>query len=191
MPIVLIQAASFLIQSLFNFYLVLLLLRILLQKARANFHNPFCQFIVKLTNPPLLPLRRVIPGYRGIDFAAILLLFAIQMVEIYLLYGLLGVVPNIAGVLVTAVGELLYLLIYTYMVGIFIQMVLSWIAPHAYRNPFNEILSLVLEPIMAPARRIVPPVSGLDFSPMLAILVLGVVHIVVVNPILALGAYWM
>src|SRR5438477_11031959 len=94
------QAVLYLIEVIFGFYILLVLLRLLFQLARADFYNPFAQFIVSLTQPPLKILRRFIPGFFGIDFATVVLLVALEVGEIYLLTSILAGVPNVAGVLV-------------------------------------------------------------------------------------------
>ena len=164
-------ATIFLIQTVFGFYILAVMLRFLLQAVRADFYNPLVQFLVRITNPPLLPLRRIIPGYRGLDLAAIVLAFALQLVEVLLVTLLLGQAPGIGGLLLLTVMELLKLLINIYLWGIIIQVVLSWINPDP-RHPAARVLVQLTAPLLRPARRMLPPISGVDLSPMLVVVAL-------------------
>jgi len=96
------QAAFYLVQAVFGFYILLVLLRLLFQLVRADFYNPFSQFIVTLTQPPLKILRRFIPGFFGIDFATVVLLLALQIAEVYLIAWLQGVAARFIGVVAVA-----------------------------------------------------------------------------------------
>ena len=164
-------ALVFLVQTLFGFYILAVMLRFLLQCVRADFYNPLVQFLVRITNPPLLPLRRIIPGYRGLDLASVVLAFALQLVEVLLVTLLLGQAPGIGGLLLLTVMELLKLLINIYLWGIIIQVVLSWINPDP-RHPAARVLVQLTAPLLRPARRMLPPISGVDLSPMLVVVAL-------------------
>ncbi len=180
------SAAACLIEALFGFYMVIVLLRLMLQMVRADFYNPLCQFIVKVTNPPLKPLRRIIPGVAGVDMASVLLLFALQMAKIALIAFALGRVLSLPGLAVLSVAELIGLLLNVYMVSILIQIILSWVGPGT-PNPLTGILYAINEPIMRPARRILPPISGIDLSPILVFLAIGLLKILIVSPLLDVG----
>ncbi|MEZ5584210.1 MAG: YggT family protein [Candidatus Competibacteraceae bacterium] len=99
-------AALFLIQTLFGFYILAVLLRFLLQWVRADFYNPLVQFLVKLTNPPLIPLRRIIPGFMGLDMAAVVLMIGLKIDELLLVLSVLGQSPNFVSLLLLALIEL-------------------------------------------------------------------------------------
>jgi YggT family protein len=180
------NAIEFLIQTLFGLYLVAIMLRVLLQLARADFYNPVSQFLVKVTNPPLIPLRRVIPGFMGIDFAAVVLMIVIKMVEIFLIVLIKGVSVNFFGVVVLAIAELFRLLINVYFFTILIQVVLSWVNPGSY-NPAVSLLYSINEPLLVRARRMIPPISGFDLSPIVVIILLQLISILLVQPIADLG----
>ncbi|MDH3379852.1 MAG: YggT family protein [Gammaproteobacteria bacterium] len=181
------NAGAFLIETLLGLYILIVLLRFMLQWARADFYNPISQFIVAVTNPPLLPLRRLIPGLFGIDVASVVLLLALVMLKVYLLAWLAGAHPNLVGVLVLAAGDLLKLVVYVFMFAIFVRVILSWVAPRSYHPGVNLVVSLS-EPLMAPARRLLPAIGGLDLSPVFAFLFLGLTLRLIVQPIIDLGA---
>ena len=175
------NASSFLISALFGMYILAIMLRFLFQWVRADFSNPISQFIYKITNPPLMPLRRFIPGYRGLDFSAVLLMLILQCVEL-LIIGLLPgqPMPAFPGVIAWAFAELLGLWINIYIFGIIILAVISWINPTAY-NPIVGLISQVTNPVMRPFRRLIPPMSGLDLSPIFALFALIFVKMALVE----------
>lgn len=164
-------AIVFLVQTLFGFYILAVMLRFLLQCVRADFYNPLVQFLVRITNPPLLPLRRIIPGYRGLDLAALVLVLILQAVEMLLITLLLNQPVGVGGLLLLTVLELLKLLINIYLWGVIIQAVMSWFNPDPY-HPAARVLAQLTAPVLRPARRLLPPISGVDLSPMLVVVAL-------------------
>ncbi len=180
------NAIEFLIQTLFGMYLVAIMLRVLLQLTRADFYNPVSQFLVKVTNPPLIPLRRIIPGFMGIDFAAIVLMIVIKAVEIFLIVLIKGISINISGLVILSIAELLRLLINVYFFTILIQVVISWVNPGTY-NPVVSLLYSINEPLLSRARRLIPPISGFDLSPIIVIILLQLISILLIQPIADLG----
>jgi YggT family protein len=177
------QAALYLLQIAFGVYLLLVLLRLLFQFARADFYNPFSQFIVTLTQPPIKTLRRFIPGFFGIDFATVVLLVVVQLAEIYVLAWLLIGVPALAGVLVLALARLIRLTVYVYIFAVFARALLSWINPYGTRHPLGDLLYSLTEPLLAPARRLIPQTQGIDFSPLVVGFLLILTLMLIVQPI--------
>ncbi|MDH5473876.1 MAG: YggT family protein, partial [Gammaproteobacteria bacterium] len=112
------------------------MLRLLLQWVRADFYNPVCQFIVKATNPVVIPLRRFIPGIWGIDIASLVLILCFTAIKIFLVYGLSGIDISFAGVIIKTVIETIILTLDIFLFAIIIQAVLSWINP----DPYNPIV---------------------------------------------------
>lgn len=164
------QIAYFLVEFFTHAYILIVVLRFLLQLVRADFYNPLSQFIVKVTNPLLLPLRKVIPGVLGVDMANVLLALVLQMVAIQLLALIAGngwlAVPLL---LLYSLYQLILLVLNIYLVSLIIVVVISWVAPYA-RNPVMAIVFSMTEPVLRPLRRVIPPVGGLDFSVMVAML---------------------
>lgn len=182
------QAGLYLIHVLFGFYVLALLLRLLFQLARADFYNPLAQFLVTLTNPPLLPLRRIIRPVGGIDVASIVLLLALQILEFYLLAWLQGGSANWAAVLVLSVARLIELAVWVYIVAILIRVILSWVNPFGNtRHPAGELIYGLTEPMLAPARRLIPAFGGLDLSPIAVFVLLQLTLILVVRPLEDMG----
>lgn len=179
-------SAVFLINTVFGLYLFAVMLRLLLQWARADFYNPISQFLVKVTNPPLRPLRRIIPGWGGIDFASIFLLIVLQMLEIFLANMVLGRVMPLSGLFITSVAELLNLLLNIFLIAILVQVVISWVSPNTY-NPATVLLHRLTEPVLAPARRIIPPISGIDLSPLVVLVVFQLIKFLLIAPLVDMG----
>lgn len=175
MTTALIHSALFLINFIFSFYIMLVMLRFLLQWVKADFYNPICQFIIKFTNPLLVPLRRVIPGFFGLDFAAVVLMLLLQLLELLLIAGLTGF-PLSAWIWVVAVGRLAQQLLNIYFVAILIRALLSWFSPTSH-HPAVLVLIQLTEPILRPARRIIPTISGIDLSPVVVMILLQVISI--------------
>jgi len=180
------NAIEFLIHTIFGMYLVAVMLRVLLQLTRADFYNPVSQFLVKVTNPPLIPLRRIIPGFMGIDFAAIVLMVVLKALEIFLIVLIKGVSIKISGLVVISIAELLRLLINVYFFTILIQVVISWVNPGSY-NPAVSLLYSINEPLLSRARRLIPPISGFDLSPIVVIILLQLLSILLIQPIADFG----
>jgi len=180
------HAGQFLIQLGFGSYILAVLLRFLLQWARADFYNPLVQVLVKLTNPPLLPLRRYIPGYRGLDMAAVVLMLLLQLLELLLIAWLFGQPVTVSGLLVRALAELLDLLLTVLLWAVIIQAILSWFNPDV-RQPVVRLLNQLTEPVLRPARRLLPPFSGLDLSPLLVIIVLQLGRLLLLAPLQDIG----
>lgn len=160
----LIEIVVFLIRVFASLYLAVILLRFMLQAARADFYNPVSQFLVKFTNPVLIPLRRIIPGFWGIDFASIVLaiLFHWLAMQLVLLVAGYGLVPPHYMIAWAFIGIALNM-ITLYLVAGFVLFITSFLAPYS-QNPVLLLVRQLLEPLMAPIRRYIPPVGGLDFS---------------------------
>ena len=176
------NAATFLIETLFGIYILIVMVRLLFQWARADFYNPLSQFIVKATQPVLAPLRTTLPSVGGIDLACVALLVVLQLAELLLVTGLLGHRVAVIALLVLSVAEIVQLAIYVFLFSILIQVIMSWINPGSY-NPLLGVLHSLNEPLLGPARRIVPPIGGLDLSPIVVMVALQLVAILVVGPL--------
>jgi YggT family protein len=173
------QAGMLVINTLFGLYLLVVILRFLLQLVRADFYNPISQFIVKATNPPLIPLRKMIPGWGGIDIASLVLALLVQAIAIVLILLLNGIQPPLQVALWAAIG-VLSLILKVYFWGLLITVIASWIAPNSY-NPALILINQILEPAMKPIRKMMPDMGGLDISPIIMFLGIQVLEILVVQ----------
>lgn len=172
-----------LIKTIFGLYTLIVLLRFLLQLVRADFYNPLSQFIVKATNPLVLPLRRIIPGFFGLDLSSLLLALAVQALGIFLLVNLLGISPSIGSILIWAAINTLQSLLNIFFFGIIIVVLVSWISPGTY-NPAISLVSQIIDPVMAPIKRIMPDLGGLDLSPIVVFLLIQILEILFVKPLM-------
>ena len=158
------------------------MLRFILQLVRADFYNPISQFVVKVTNPLLRPLRRVIPGVGGVDVAVLILELTRRLAGLALVLMINGRVPSIGGLTLLAVAELLVLVINIYLFSILIVVIISWVNPAGY-NPAVSLLHTITEPIMRPVRRLIPPVSGIDLSPLVVLIGLQILKMLLIPPL--------
>ena len=172
----------FLVQVLFGAYALVLMLRFLLQLTRADFHNPVSQFLVKATTPVLHPVRRFVPGYRGIDTASLVVVWVVKSLELLLVILLTGIVANPLLAFLWALPEILELFIDVFLFAILIQVILSWVNRGGY-NPAASLIDSLTAPLMRPLRRRIPPMGGLDFSPMIAIIGLMVLKMLLLPPV--------
>jgi len=178
-------AGTYLIQTLFGLYLLAILLRFLLQIARADFYNPVCQAIVKATNPALKPLRRIIPGFAGLDISALVLGLIIQTAAIFLILMLHGYqLPNILFVLGWALVGMLSLVLNIYFFAIIAVIILSWVAPHSH-NPLAILIQQLVGPVMRPISRLIPAIGGLDLSPIFIFIAINLIKIMLIGPLAA------
>jgi YggT family protein len=159
------NAGLFLLNVIFGLYIFAVLLRFLLQVVRADFYNPIAQFLVAITNPPLKPLRRLIPGMYGIDVASLVLLLLLELIFQTLLASLLNQPLTVVALVVHSIFDLLHSSLSIYLYSILIIVILSWINP--YPNPLSQLLGRLTEPLLRPARQTIPAFSGIDLSPML------------------------
>jgi YggT family protein len=163
---------SYIVNELLSLALLAFLVRLLLQLARADFRNPISQGIVRLTNPLILPLRRVLPPLGKVDTASVVAVLLVAAVEVAAKFALSGVVPNSPLWWArTILVDIATMLLWTYFWAIFAYALLSLIAPGGY-SPAQSVLAALCEPVLRPFRRVMPAVGGLDLSPLWAIIVI-------------------
>lgn len=172
----------FLVQTILGIYAAVVLLRFLLQWFRADFYNPVSQFVVKATTPVLRPLRQLIPGYGGMDLAALLLAWLVKSLELAIVALVLAPQVSPLGAFAWALPELARLLINIFIFAVLIRVVLSWLNPDPY-HPVAGLLESLTEPIMQPARRVLPPIGGLDLSPVLVTIGLVLLQMLLIPPL--------
>lgn len=171
------EAFIYILQTLGQLYLMVALLRFILQLVRADFYNPLCQFTVKATQPLLAPIRRVIPSVAGIDLAGLVLVLVLQFLLIIAVLSLAGVpalqiLPNIVAWTFISVASL-FLKIFFY--ALIISVILSWVAPGS-SNPGAQLTYQICEPMLAPIRKIMPDLGGIDLSPIFAFITINLLE---------------
>ena len=196
----LISPLTLLINTLFDLYILLVLLRFLLQSFRADFYNPVSQFVVKATTPPLRLLRRFIPSISGQDIAAIVLCLVLIYFKFVLLRLLdipgvpignvtapIGAVSYL-GLLVFTIADLVSLTLTVFLIAVIIQVILSWISPGQY-NPVIGLVNSIARPALRPFQKLLPSMGGLDLSPLFATLGIMVLKMLLIPPIVYLGNF--
>ncbi|KKO45603.1 membrane protein [Arsukibacterium ikkense] len=169
------QAMLFLINTAFNLLLMVVILRVWLQLARADFYNPFSQFIVKVTNPAVLPLRRLIPSIGKLDTATVVLAYLVAVAKLVvlqlLLIGAIQIPATLFSGLLVLLKETLNLLFWI----LIIRALLSWFSQG--RNPIELVMHQLTEPLLRPIRRVLPPLGGLDLSVLVLIIAIQFITI--------------
>jgi YggT family protein len=177
----------FVVGIVFSLLIFTVLLRLVLQIVRADFYNPISQFLMRVTNPMLLPLRRIIPGLFGIDMAAVVLLVIIEALQIVVTHLLQGMGLHTP---LLFLGELLGMIIQhtaqLFFFSILVMVIISWVNPSANYHPIGQLVHQITEPLLRPARKILPPFNGIDLSPILAIIFLAAIMFLIAAPLIDL-----
>ena len=178
------QALYFIIKTLTQLYLLVLLLRFWLPMLGADFRNPLAQGILRITSPLVVPVRRFVPSIGRLDTSTILVAYVIQFLTVLLLLTLGGYRVGTVPIMVTTLIELAVLSLNLFFFVILIKIILSWVAPHTY-NYATALLTTLAEPVLRPFRRIIPSIGGLDISPIFAIILLqaAVIFLQTLKPI--------
>ncbi|MFZ3204984.1 MAG: hypothetical protein A3J25_12700 [Pseudomonadales bacterium RIFCSPLOWO2_02_FULL_63_210] len=174
-------AAVYILQTIGSLYLLIVLLRFILQLVRADFYNPLSQFIVRATHPLLKPLRKIIPSLAGLDLASLVLAILVQLVLMALVLMLMGYgLDNPLQLLIWSIIGVTALFIKVFFFALIISVILSWVAQGSH-NPAAELINQICEPLLVPIRRILPSLGGLDLSPIVAFLILNLIDMLVVR----------
>ena len=164
-------ALSYLISTITDLYVTAILLRLLLQWVRADFYNPLSQFLIKVTNPVLVPARRVIPSIGKLDTASVVIMLLLELAQLVAI-GLLSQADfGFKFLLLFAMRKLVITLLLTYLVLIIARVIVSWIANQS-RHPLIPLIYQLTEPVLRPFSKVVPPIGGIDLSPLFALIAL-------------------
>lgn len=163
------RALTYLVSTLFDLYIVAVLLRLCLQCVKADFYNPLSQFLVRVTNPLLIPLRRVVPAIGPLDSASVVLAFGLELLSLFIVSQINGISPGWLSLALLAVTKLLMALLWLYFFLILAVVILSWLGGRV-RHPIVPLMYQLTEPVLRPLRRLIPPIGGLDLSPLFAII---------------------
>ena len=176
-----------LLETIIGLYLIAAVLRFLLELLRVDFHNPLVRTIATITTPPLRILRRFIPELYGLDLAAVVLIWLIELVKLTLRLFVADHDFNWSGALIVSLANGLNAIVWVLLLAVLIRVVISWVAP-ASRHPAVRLVSGLSEPVMAPFRRLLPSFAGLDLSPILTLMALRLVQQLLLAPLLNMGA---
>jgi len=164
-------ALIYLVSTLMDLYIAAILLRLLLQWVRADFYNPLCQFLVMVTNPVLLPARRVIPSIGQLDTASVVVMLLLELAQLAIISQLSQAGFGFQFMLLFAVKKLLVALLITYFVLIIARVLVSWIGSQS-RHPLIPLIYQLTEPVLKPITKLIPPLGGIDLSPLFALIAL-------------------
>jgi len=167
-----IAALDYIIVAVSSLFLFIVLLRFWLPWFRVDFSNPLAQGILKLTSPLVVPLRRVLPAFGRVDTATVVIAFAIQYLTIVIRLLLMGLHAGFVPIAITSLLALATLTANLFMLIIFVSILLGWFAPGHY-NPVTAMVHSMAQPILAPFRRLIPPLGGLDITPVIPLILLG------------------
>lgn len=183
------EIVVYLLQTGLGLYLLLVMLRFVMQLANADFYNPISQFVFKATQPLTGPLQRFLRPFGRFDSASLTLAIALQAAGIMLILALNNIAsPNPVTLFLWSAIGILGLLLKIYFFALLASIILSWISPGG-SNPAVYLLYQITEPVMAPVRKLLPPMGGLDFSPILVFVGINVLEIVVRNLAASVGLY--
>lgn len=164
------NALVFVVRTLLDLYILTYVVRFLLQFVRADFRNPLSQFIIRVTDPLVRPLRRVVPGLKGMDLATLVAVLLLEAGAIAILATIVGApIPDPASFAIFLVVRTVITILRLYFFALIIYVILSWVSPGAY-NPATAVLGSITAPILNPVRRIIPSIGGLDLSPLFVII---------------------
>lgn len=176
----------FLIKTIIDLYIFVVILRLLLQMIQADYRNPISQFTIKMTGPVLAPLQKIIPCYKDIDMAIVALLLILEIVKFLLLTSVqLHHFPNMSGILLLSIADILEKIASLYFYAILARVIMSFLVP-MHHNPIFFIVNRLVEPLLRPIRRTVPLVGGFDLSPLIALILLQIFSIFVA-PVMQAG----
>lgn len=165
------QAFAFLIETVFQLYLAVLMLRVLLEALRADYYNPVCQALIKVTDPLVKPLSRIIPNVGSLSLAGLVVLYVLEIILLLILAALGGWNLDVPVLLLLGLLRLVRMLLVLYLVLIIVSVILSWVG-QGFRHPIVPLVYQLTEPVLAPIRRVLPPLGGFDLSPLVAIIVI-------------------
>ncbi len=177
-----LSALIFLVATLADLFMLTFLLRFIMQWVRASYYNPLSQFVFKVTNPLVVPARRLLPSVRGFDTPTLVVLFVLEVAATFVVLTLAGWSFNISELLLYSLLRLVSLTLMFYIGALLIYVLLSWFGDRS-RNPMAMLLGELVEPLLRPVRRVIPPIGGLDLAPLIVTLLLYAIRIALPFPV--------
>jgi YggT family protein len=179
-----LNAILFLISAVFDLYIFVLIIRLILAWSGAEYSHPITQLVVQLTSFIIKPMKKILPDIRGFETSTLVLILVVEIIKYFVITALSFGVPNILGLLLLAIGDSIKLVLELMFYAIFLQFIVGLIQPS---SPIYQVLSKLTSPALRPFQRIIPTVGGFDLSPIPALIILQLLIIIVVNPILGMG----
>lgn len=176
-----VQGELFVVQIVFDLYTLVLLLRMILQWRHANFFHPVSQFVIKLTDPVVLPLRQILPRFRSFDISTAIAVLTFQVIKFILLFALAErAFPGLSVIIISALAAVCRQIINLFFYAILLRVILSWLNS-SQAVVVLDILYLITEPLLKPARRMIPPIAGFDISPIVILILLKLISVIIVQ----------
>jgi YggT family protein len=175
---VLAQIGVYLVEAVFGFFVFMLLARFHFQWLRVSFRNQIGEFVIATTNWLVLPTRRFVPGLAGLDLPTLLLAWVLQTLCVWIVVAMRGIDPALIDVILRAALDLLRYSLYILVFAIIVQVVISWVNPYA---PMAPVFNAVTAPFLRPLRRFIPPLAGVDLTPLVLLIVIQIILIVLAN----------
>jgi YggT family protein len=175
---VLAQIGVYLVEAVFGFFVFMLLARFHFQWLRVSFRNQIGEFVIATTNWLVLPTRRFVPGLAGLDLPTLLLAWVLQSLCVWIVVAMRGIDPALIDVILRAALDLLRYSLYILVFAIIVQVVISWVNPYA---PMAPVFNAVTAPFLRPLRRFIPPLAGVDLTPLVLLIVIQIILIVLAN----------
>jgi YggT family protein len=176
-------AGVYLISTLVNLFLFIVVLRFILQFSKADFYNPICQTIAKVTSPLVRPVQGIIKPMGRIDIATLIVAFVVKALGLVAILQIAGAgMPPVFNLLMGALTGVISTLLDIYFFALLISIILSWVAPNT-GHPGAMLIYQITEPVMAPVRNILPSMGGIDLSPIFVFIAINVLEILIVGPL--------
>lgn len=177
------------IRTLFELYIALLLVRLLLDWFSGKLFNPIYRFIYKFTQPPIGIVQKFLPTKSGFNWVCLVVILGLEIIEILILFYFTTMqMPAFVGLLIWAIAAVLSLVKTIFFWSIIVYAILSWIsAMNRQHNPLEEITGILVAPLLRPIQKILPTIAGFDLSPIVAFLALQVINFFIIVPLLSLG----
>ncbi len=182
------NGGTFLVDAIFGLFIFCILIRFWMHMNNADFRNPIGHFLVQISNPLLSPFKKVLLTSKSFAMATFAIAFVLTVVKLFILFSMNSQGVSIPSLLLFATADIIQSSVYILLGAMIIRVISSWIAPQGSYNPFISVVYSITEPLMAPARRIIPMMSGIDLSPIIVFLFLQLSLIVIIPPIRDLAA---
>ena len=179
---------TFVVTLILRFIALIFLLRFILQATQVSSYNPFSESVMRLTDPVLNPIRQVLPPYRNLDLASFAAGWVVHMVTAAVFSISVGAPLDLLYILNDSLHVTLNVVLWIFLIAIFVSIVMSWLAPNVY-SPAANVARQLAEPLLAPARRILPPLGGLDLSPMVTVAAILLIQSFVLGTLLPIRVW--
>lgn len=179
-----LTALLFLISTIFDLYIFVLIIRLILAWVGTDYTYPLTSLVVKLTGPIIRPLRKILPDIAGIELATIVVILLLEFIKFFIIVLLSFGFPNLLGILILAPVDFIKSTLEIFFYAILLQAIVSWVQPSA---PIALVLNKITYPVLRPFQRLIPPVAGFDLSPIPALIILQLIIIALINPLIAFG----